>query len=85
MDKEVKRLTRGHYWHTDLANGIKDALSRCERTRVAVHSNAQAELGKIAAHRMAAQSVQDQNPELITFELIPEEEQEIYYIGAILV
>lgn len=91
IDNEVRRLLEGHYWHQDLAKGIKDALGRREPTRIAVHSEAQAELGRIAARRMAPSLSEgwepfcQANPDLLTFELIPDDEQDIYFVGAILV
>lgn len=70
-------------WHEQLADGVKDALQRGQEVRVAVHSEAQVELGKIAAGRLAGKIGGDANK--ITFELIPQDERDIYPVGAILV
>lgn len=70
-------------WTMDLANGVKDAVKRCMPVKVAVHSEAQAELGKRAAERLAPQFGAD--AELLTFVLIPDNEREQYPVGAILV
>lgn len=66
-----------------LAVGVKDALSRGENVRVAVHSEAQIELGQRAAQRLAKTIGGDASK--LTFELIPQHERDIYPIGAILV
>ena len=70
-------------WTEQLADGVKDALRRGQEVRVAVHSEAQVELGKRTAGRLAGQLGGDANK--ITFELIPLHEHDIYPIGAILV
>lgn len=68
-------------WTDDLANGVRQALQRKQACKVLVHSDAQAELGKSAAARMAPQF--DSNADLITFEVITEREREIYPVGSI--
>ena len=70
-------------WTEQLADGVKDALRRGGETRVAVHSEAQAELGKSAAGRLAKNLGGDASK--ITFEVIPPDEKDIYPVGAILV
>jgi hypothetical protein len=52
-------------WTDELIAGIKDAVRRDGRQRIAVHTEAQAELGRRAAGRMA------QNPDDLTFEICP--------------
>ena len=70
-------------WTEQLANGIKDAFSRKTACRIAVHSDAQVELGKSAAKRLATST--GGNPSDLTFEVIPANEQEQHPIGCILV
>ena len=67
-------------WMEALSNSIKNALKRDGSCRIAVHSEAQAELGQRAAQRLGGE-----NARYLTFELIPEKEQDIYPIGTILV
>lgn len=69
-------------WLERLANGIKQALEREDTVRIAVHSDAQAELGRSAAERMAASSEAAAN---LNFEIIPDHERDRYPVGAILV
>jgi len=71
-------------WHVALVYGVKDALGRCKPCRVVVHTDAQAELGRRAAHRLCLYT-QGQDEKHLTFEVIPEQEQDIYPVGAILV
>lgn len=65
-----------------LANGVRNALSRKTACRIAVHSDAQAELGKKAAQRLSASI--GGNSDDLTFEVISADEQEQYPIGCIL-
>ena len=66
-------------WMEALSSGIKDALWRSGSRRIAVHSEAQAELGQRAAQRLGGE-----NAKRLTFELIPENERDIYPVGVIL-
>ena len=67
-------------WMTQLADGVKNALSRNVPCKVAVHSQAQAELGQRAAQRLAGERA-----DILTFVVIPDGECEQYPVGAILV
>ena len=64
-----------------LAVAVKNALERGEPTKVAVHSETQVELGQRAAQRLGG----DRAKGMMTFVVIPENEQELYPVGAILV
>ena len=64
-------------WVNELAYGIKQAIQSDLPCRVAVHSQAQMELGQRAVERM------DGNPD-VTFELIPEAERHNHLIGDLL-
>lgn len=70
-------------WSAQLADGVKDALSRRTKCRIAVHSVTQAELGRGAASRLAAST--GGNASDLTFEVIPADEREQYPVGCILV
>jgi len=70
-------------WTEDLAQGVRGALQRGSAVRIAVHSEAQAELGRRSAKRLVSQVGGDAQD--LTFEVIPEAEQEQYPIGAVLV
>lgn len=65
----------------ELASGVRQALEREGTVRIAVHSETQVELGKIAAGRMASSPEAAAN---LTFEIIPIDEQGQYPVGAIL-
>ena len=67
-------------WVEALSRGIKNALKRGSSCRIAVHSEAQLELGKRAAQRLGGNDAGR-----LTFEVIPENERNIYPIGVILV
>jgi hypothetical protein len=69
-------------WIDQLSNGVGQALEREGTVRIAVHSDAQAELGKSAAERMASSSEAASN---LNFEIIPRRDQGQYPVGAILV
>ena len=70
-------------WSEQLADGVEDALRRGQEVRVAVHSEAQVDLGRRTAKRLAGTIGGDAYK--ITFELIPQHEHDIYPIGAILI
>ncbi|OGN03670.1 MAG: hypothetical protein A2655_03920 [Candidatus Yanofskybacteria bacterium RIFCSPHIGHO2_01_FULL_43_42] len=63
-----------------LAAGVKNALESGRPTKIAVHSETQVELGQRAAQRMGGDRATS-----LTFVVIPEEEQEQFPVGAILV
>lgn len=67
-------------WTEALSSGIKDALGRGGPCCIAVHSEAQIELGQRVAQRLGGEDAKH-----LSFELIPENEHDIYPIGAILV
>lgn len=67
-------------WTEALIAGIKDAISRDGETKVAVHSEAQKELGERTVSRMMPGKFDE-----ITFVVIPEHRQALYPIGGILV
>lgn len=68
-------------WMQSLSEGIREALARNIPCEVAVHSEAQAELGLKAAERMK----EYEDTRKLAFRVIPEGEREQYPIGAILV
>ncbi len=70
-------------WIDNLSAGVRDALQRGEKCRIAVHNENQRALGQIAADRIAAQM--GASADDLTFEVIPESETERYPVGAILV
>lgn len=67
-------------WMRSLSAGVREALERGIPCKVAVHSEAQAELGRRAAERMSRCGAKN-----LIFRVIPENEQGQYPIGAILV
>ena len=70
-------------WTDELARSVREVLQLGSEARVAVHSEAQAELGRRAAERLAKQV--GGNPHDLTFEVIPEDHQGQYPIGVVLV
>jgi len=60
---------------------IMQALNREGITRIAVHSDAQAELGERAAQRVGGLGATVR----VSFEIIPEDQQDQYPVGTILV
>lgn len=69
-------------WKDDLVNGIKEAFRRKTSCRIAVHTQAQVELGQKAAQRLASQYGAYAGD--VQFELIPKDQQEIYLVGIVL-
>lgn len=70
-------------WTEDLANSVKDALQRKTPCRIAVHTQAQLELGQRSAQRLAPQYGAYAGD--VEFELIPEDMQDTYAVGMIIV
>jgi len=66
-------------WTSDLANSVKYAITTDGNVRIAVHTEAQVELGKTAVGRICPARINE-----IQFELVTLEEQDLYPVGAIL-
>ena len=67
-------------WTDTLLTSIERAIKADGKTRIAVHSEAQADLGRRAVSRMMPAKLED-----ITFQILSERKKAIYPVGAILV
>ncbi len=70
-------------WTDDLRRGIEEALQKKFNCRIAVHTKAQEELGRRAAHRLAPQYGAYAGD--VEFEQIPEDMQGTYPVGTVLI
>lgn len=69
-------------WTTDLSDSIKEAVRNNEKTRIAVHTEAQVKLGRAAFQRLKKA---DQSDDLCVFEVIPSREWDMIPVGTTLV
>ena len=67
-------------WTVGLQAGIRDAIGRNGKVRIAVHTEDQAALGKMVAWRLNPDRADN-----LSFEVIPPNEQDLYPIGIVLV